>query len=113
MCELMATRLAPRLADAAFTVGLVSALDLLLAAPLPRILDKLVLADELVDALLNKGGLLGRVLADVVAWEMGGEDLRLRCGLSLASLERSYLEALAWATEVCDLLDDSEMGAAV
>jgi EAL and modified HD-GYP domain-containing signal transduction protein len=113
MCELMATRLAPRLADAAFTVGLVSALDLLLAAPLPRILEKLVLADELVDALLNKGGLLGRVLADVVAWEMGGEDLRLRCGLSLASLERSYLEALAWATEVCDLLDDSEMGAAV
>jgi EAL and modified HD-GYP domain-containing signal transduction protein len=113
MCELMATRLAPRLADAAFTVGLVSALDLLLAAPLPRILEKLVLADELVDALLNKGGLLGRVLADVVAWEMGGEDLRLRCGLSLASLERSYLEALAWATEVCHLLDDSEMGAAV
>ena len=44
---------------------------------------------------------------------MGGETLRLRCGLSLASLERSYLEALAWATEVCDLLDDSEMGAAV
>jgi c-di-GMP-related signal transduction protein len=88
---------------------LVSALDLLLAAPLHQIVDNLTLADELVDALLNKGGLLGRILADVIAWEMGGEELRLRCGLSLGSLERSYLEALAWSTEVCGLLEDSEL----
>jgi EAL and modified HD-GYP domain-containing signal transduction protein len=113
MSELMATRLAPHLADAAFTVGLVSALELLLAAPLTQIVDNLMLADELVDALLNKGGLLGRILADVIAWEMGGEELRLRCGLSLGSLERSYLEALAWATDVCGLLEDTELTAPV
>jgi EAL and modified HD-GYP domain-containing signal transduction protein len=95
MCELMATRLAPSLSDSAFTVGLVSALDLLLAATLSGILETLQLADELVDAIIDKSGLLGRILADVVAWEMGGEDLRLRSGLSLGSLERSYLEALA------------------
>jgi c-di-GMP-related signal transduction protein len=113
MSELMATRLAPRLAGAAFTVGLVSALELLLAVPLPQIIDNLGLADEVVDALVNKGGLLGRILADVIAWEMGGEELRLRCGLSLGSLERSYLEALAWATQVCGLLEDSELSTAV
>jgi c-di-GMP-related signal transduction protein len=113
MSELMAARLAPRLSDSAFTVGLVSALELLLAAPLTQIVDNLTLADELVDALLNKGGLLGRILADVIAWEMGGEELRLRCGLSLGSLERSYLEALAWSTEVCGLLEDSELTARV
>jgi EAL and modified HD-GYP domain-containing signal transduction protein len=113
MCELMATRLAPSLSDSAFTVGLVSALDLLLAATLSGILETLQLADELVDAIIDKSGLLGRILADVVAWEMGGEDLRLRSGLSLGSLERSYLEALAWATEVCGLLEDSELSAAV
>lgn len=111
MSELMASRLAPRLADSAFTVGLVSALELLLSAPLAQIVDNLTLADELVDALLNKGGLLGRILADVIAWEMGGEELRLRCGLSLGSLERSYLEALAWSTEVCGLLEDGELTA--
>jgi hypothetical protein len=44
---------------------------------------------------------------------MGGEDLRLRSGLSLASLEQSYLEALAWATGVCGLLDDSDVSEAV
>jgi EAL and modified HD-GYP domain-containing signal transduction protein len=113
MAELMATRLSPNLADSAFTVGLVSALELLLGAPLAVIVDSLALADELVDALLNKGGVLGRVLADVIAWEMGGEELRLRSGLSLGSLERCYLEALAWATEVCSLLEDSELSAPV
>ena len=113
MSEIMATRLAPQLAGSAFTVGLVSALELLLAAPLPMILDNLSLADELVDALLNRGGLLGRILADVIAWEMGGDELRLRSGLSLGSLERSYLEALAWATEVCGLLENSELRAPV
>jgi c-di-GMP-related signal transduction protein len=109
MCELIATRLAPNLADSAFTVGLVSALDLLLGVPLPKVMENLGLADELVDALLERGGVLGRVLADVLAWEMGGDDLRLRSGLSLGSLERSYVEALAWSTEVCGLLEDSDL----
>lgn len=112
MAELMATRLAPRLADSAFTVGLVSALDLLLGAPLTKIIENLGLADELIDALLEKNGVLGKILADVLAWEMGGDELRLRSGLSLGSLERSYLEALAWSTEVCGLLEDSELSAA-
>lgn len=105
MCQLMASRLVPNLADSAFTVGLVSALELLLGSALPAIVDTLALSDELVDALLNSGGMLGRILSDVLAWELGGEDLRLRCGLSLGSLERSYLEALAWSNEVCGLID--------
>jgi c-di-GMP-related signal transduction protein len=113
MCELVATRVAPRLSDSAFTVGLVSALELLLAAPIAGIMSTLQLDHELVDAILEKGGPLGGILADVLAWEMGGEDLRLRCGLSLGSLERSYLEALSWATEVCGLLEDSDLTAAV
>lgn len=113
MCELMATKVAPRVSDSAFTVGLVSALDLLLAAPVAGIVSTLQLTEELVDAILEKGGLLGGILDDVLAWELGGEDLRLRSGLSLAGLEQSYLEALAWATGVCGLLDDSDVSAAV
>jgi EAL and modified HD-GYP domain-containing signal transduction protein len=113
MAELVAMRLAPQFGDAAFTVGLVSALDLLLSAPLPTIVGHLGLADELVEALLRRAGFLGRILSDVLAWETGGQDLRLRCGLSLASLERTYLEALAWATEVCGLLGGAEAVSAV
>lgn len=109
MSELIADRLAPRLSGSAFTVGMVSALDLLLGSPLPKIVENLGLADELIDALLERAGVLGRVLADVIAWEMGGDDLRLRSGLSLGSLERSYLEALAWSNEICGLLEGAEL----
>jgi c-di-GMP-related signal transduction protein len=111
MCQLMASRLVPNLADSAFTVGLVSALDLLLGSTMETIVENLALADELADALLNKGGMLGRILSDVIAWELGGEELHLRCGLSLGSLEKSYLEALAWSNEVCGLLDSAPAGA--
>ncbi|HTV11203.1 MAG TPA: HDOD domain-containing protein [Acidimicrobiales bacterium] len=113
MSELMGGRLAPETADSAFTVGLVSALDLLLGAPLGKVVASLNLADELVDALMERGGLLGRILADVMAWEMGGSELRLRCGLSLGSLERSYLDALAWSTEICSLMEETEVVASL
>jgi EAL and modified HD-GYP domain-containing signal transduction protein len=105
MCELIALSVEPRLADSAFTVGLVSALDLLLGAPLPRILKDLSLTEELVNALLDHDGRLGRMLADVLAWETGGGELRPQCGLTLDGLEKCYLEALAWSTSVCGELE--------
>ena len=105
MAELMALAISPSLGDQAFTVGLVSALDLLLEAPLPAVLDGLSLGAELEDALLGHAGLLGDVLSDVLAWELGGKDLGLRSGLGLADVEQCYLGALAWATEVCGALD--------
>ena len=105
MAELMAGALEPRLADPAFTVGLVSALDLLLQAPLSTIVQKLSLSAELEDALLGRDGLLGAVLTDVLAWEVGGGDLQLRSGLFATEVESDYLQALAWATQICGLLD--------
>jgi c-di-GMP phosphodiesterase len=101
MAELMATALDPGLAAPAFTVGLVSALDLLLEAPLPKIVEEMSLARELEDALLRHTGLLGGVLADVLAWEVGDGGHRLRSGAAPAQVQQCYLEALAWATEVC------------
>ena len=79
----MAGELEPRLADSAYTVGLLSALELLLKTALPEIIDGLSLTAELEDALRGHTGALGHVLADVLGWE-----------------ER-YLEASWWATEVC------------
>jgi EAL and modified HD-GYP domain-containing signal transduction protein len=105
MAELMATALRPRLTDRAFTVGLVSALDLLLQVPLEQILDGLSLSRELVDALISHGGTLGRIIEDVLAWEFGGGELQLKAGLDLAGMEKAYIEALLWANEVCGVLD--------
>ncbi len=80
MAELMAGPLGPHVADSAYTVGLVSALDLLLHAPLTDIVGGLSLRAELEDALFDRTGPLGDVLADVLAWEVGGESFAARSG---------------------------------
>jgi EAL and modified HD-GYP domain-containing signal transduction protein len=104
MAELMAEALVPGLADSAYTVGLVSALDLLLQAPLLELVGGLSLSSELEDALLGYSGLLGGVLADVLAWEVGAESFQGRSGAPPAAVERCYVQALAWANEVCGVL---------
>jgi hypothetical protein len=55
--------------------------------------------------LLGHTGTLGGILADVLAWEVGGGDLKLRSALGPAEVEQCYLQALAWATDVCGVLD--------
>lgn len=108
MSELLADIACPDKAHSAFTVGLVSALDLLLAVPLEQVVAHLAITQELVDALLARSGILGRILADVVAWETGGADLRPVSGLDPRSVETSYIKALAWSTETCAALEDGD-----
>jgi EAL and modified HD-GYP domain-containing signal transduction protein len=108
MAELMAEALGPSKADSVYTVGLVSALDLLLHAPLPQIIEGLSLSCELEDALLRHAGVFGAVLADVLAWEVGGESFHGCSGTRTADVERCYVQALAWANEVCGVLSLAE-----
>jgi len=95
MAELMAGALEPGLADPAYTVGLLSALDQVLAAPRWKIVEGLSLTGEVEDALLGQPGLLGDVLADVVAWQLGGGNVDLRSHTSPEDAERFYQQALA------------------
>jgi c-di-GMP-related signal transduction protein len=103
MAELLAAESDPELADSAFLVGLVSSLDLLLGLPLSEVLSRLALAEEVVAAVLEGDGFLGSVLDDVLAWERGGEGLKLHLSLHFSTMEKAYLSALAWANEVCSL----------
>jgi EAL and modified HD-GYP domain-containing signal transduction protein len=95
MAELMASALVPGLGGPAYTVGLLSALDQVLAAPRWKIVEGLSLTGEVEDALLGQPGLLGDVLADVVAWHLGGENVDLRSHTSPKDAERFYQQALA------------------
>ncbi|HET6873241.1 MAG TPA: EAL domain-containing protein, partial [Acidimicrobiales bacterium] len=104
MCEVVAKAVMPDKADAAFTVGLLSALDLLMNAPLDTIIDRLPVTDEVALAVLDRVGPLGSILADVVSYETGAMDLGFECGLDAAGLEQGYLEALAWSMEVTGAL---------
>ena len=74
--------------------------------PSPQIVESLSLSRADSRTLSsNSAGVLGAVLADVLAWEIGGENFHLRSGTAPADVERCYLQALAWATEVCGVLD--------
>jgi EAL and modified HD-GYP domain-containing signal transduction protein len=106
MAELVAEQINPRLGEQAFTAGLVSALDLLLSTPLKEVVKGLSLTAELEDALLEHSGVLGGIVDDVLGWEVG-ECAQVRSGLSLPSVGNAYLQALAWATEVCGALENS------
>ena len=105
MCELVAQAVAPGKPDEAFTVGLLSALDLLMNAALDTIIDSIPVTDEVAFAVLDRVGPLGWILADVVAYELGGDDLGFLSGVDGPSLEQGYLDALAWTNEVTGVLE--------
>ena len=104
MAEQMADAMRQPLGDPAFTVGLVSALELLLEAPLSTVISELSLAPELKEALLQRSGPLGGILSDVLSWEVGAQDFRARSGLSPAEVSDCYRRALAWATSACSVV---------
>ncbi|MCL6092045.1 MAG: EAL domain-containing protein, partial [Actinobacteria bacterium] len=111
MAELLGAKAQPGLADPGFTVGLVSALELLLGTPTPIILEKLVLADDIASAVVDHAGTLGRILDDVLSWEFGGFGLDVQSGFALADMESAYIEALSWANEACGLIEPVSVGA--
>ncbi|MHB1927982.1 MAG: EAL and HDOD domain-containing protein [Acidimicrobiales bacterium] len=100
MCELLAGEVDPDLRDEAFTVGMVSALDLLLQAPLQEVVGHLGLAPDLVAAVVERAGPLGRILGDVVDWERGEPSAELRSRAGLRAAEKGYVEALPWTTNL-------------
>jgi EAL and modified HD-GYP domain-containing signal transduction protein len=78
----------------AFLVGLVSAVDRLLARTLPDVVAQLRLAPSLESALLAHDGPIGAVLSAVLSYEAGR---RASHGPQYAVLRRCYLQAAAWA----------------
>lgn len=103
--ELLARTACPAQADSAFTVGMLSAMDLLLGLPMTEIVRRVAVTDDLVAALLERSGPLGAVLADVCAWETGS--CRLSTGAPHEEVEASYIEALAWAGDLCATVADA------
>lgn len=107
MAELLAQRERPDLRSAAFTAGMLSAFDIVLGVPLAEIVQNMAISEELVAALLERSGVLGAILADVLAWEVVEDGGPFATRRNLAELAQSYVEALAWANEICASLDST------
>lgn len=80
-----------------FLVGLFSNLDSMLQRPMDELLKGIPLNDEIVLALTNHGGLLGKMLDDVVAYKTGHWDCVNTDFASLEAFANIYMDAVEWA----------------
>ena len=104
MCELVTVASVERRhAGSAFIVGLLSLLDVLLEIPMPTILARLELSEDVKGALLARHGPLGTPLQLVEAYEKANWDaargLALESAVPHETIPRLYFDALHWASE--------------
>src|SRR5262245_24678861 len=96
MCELLGGDSSEQDRDRLFTVGLFSAADALLDAPLDKTLTELPFSEDMTSALLRYEGRKGRILATTLRYEQGhfpeidGDPIELA---------EAYLQALKWADD--------------
>jgi len=103
MCELLASKLPNDQREMAFTVGLFSLLDALLNTPLPELIGRISLADEIRDALVKRTGPLARLLEPVEACERGDWRRLEASSVPAAQCAGAYVDAVAWAENVFEI----------
>ncbi|WGG52258.1 EAL and HDOD domain-containing protein [Rugamonas sp. DEMB1] len=90
-------------AENIFVAGMFSLLDRLLGMPMERVLEAIQLSDDVVAALLTRGGKYGPYLALAEACELNSTlvaALAHSLGLSPQQVNQAHLSALAWAQNV-------------
>ncbi len=86
-----------------FVAGMFSLLDRLLGLSMREVLDTIQLPDEVVRALLTRGGMYGPYLALAEACELNSHlvaSLAKSLGISPLEVNKAHLSALAWAQNV-------------
>ena len=86
-----------------FVAGMFSLLDRLLGLPMKEVLDTIQLPEEVVRALLTRGGSYGPYLALAEACELNSNlvaSLAASLHISPADVNKAHLSALAWAQSV-------------
>ena len=86
-----------------FVCGMFSLLDRLLGLPMKEVLDTIQLSDQVVAALLTRGGISGPYLALAEACELNSNlvaSLATSLGISPGEVNKAHLSALAWAQNI-------------
>ena len=99
ICELIARKAGYR-ADNYFSVGMFSALDLLMEQPVKNILDSLPLSEEFKAAIVERQGLPGEALSCALAFENGQWSDIGFTNLSDSDLFDIYHQAIVWTEAV-------------
>ncbi len=86
-----------------FVAGMFSLLDRLLGLPMQEVLDTIQLPDDVVEALLTRGGKYGPYLALAEACELNTSlvvSLADTLGIAPIDVNKAHLQALAWAQNI-------------
>jgi len=83
-----------------FTVGLFSVLDAFFDCEMKYLMEQLPLSDHIQSALLDRKGVLGRVLENVIAYEEYRWDDLVVESVSLPQLRNIYWQSIAWMGQV-------------
>ncbi len=100
MCELLAVHSNQPEEDGYFTVGMFSALELLLNRPLANLVKPLPLSDAIKAAVLHRVGDMGEALSCTLAYEQSQWENVSFKNLNPNALANAYLEALDWTNGV-------------
>ena len=98
-CELLAEKAALQ-SDNYFSVGMFSALDLIMEQPINSILSRLPLSEEFKSAVVGYQGLLGEALSSALAFENGQWSDIDFANLTHSELFEVYHEAIDWTDKV-------------
>lgn len=82
--------------QSAYTAGLLSILDCLLNKPMPELLNKITLAEDITMALLDHAGALGELLALVIAYESGHWEHVEQDKINGLDLSKLYIDSLSY-----------------
>lgn len=99
-CELLAAATAASNASSFFTVGLLSALDIILEVNMNQALEYIPLGPDHKAALLSRSGRLGEALSCVLALESGDEEAARFGALNIADISRCYFSAIEWVDQL-------------
>ncbi len=104
-CELLVEKMNVKVEPGqAFLTGMFSLLDSLFDQPLQQVLDSVPIDEQIKQALIQRKGVLGAILAMVIAYEQARWDeatrIRKVLKLSEAELGQAYDEATTWAQEL-------------
>lgn len=90
--------------DQAFMVGMLSMADVVMQTSLETVLSEIGLSDELRDAILNREGVLGKLLDLTESLELGefnvAKEMIIDVGISHADLLVIQFESIKWSNEL-------------
>ena len=96
MCERLAA-VTTSDSDMGYTVGLLSAMDLLLDMPLASVLERASLEENTRTAVLDRSGIHGELLGLVLAYETGEDYQAERLNLTDRQVTGAYLDAVGYS----------------